>query len=104
MARHVPVVRLSSKGQIVVPAPLRRKLGLRPGQALAVRAGNGREVVFVPLEEQAADADEMLRRIRAAGAKLGRDLVEEPIAAGRPSASESARGMTVGVIDAGIAI
>ena len=77
MARHVPVVRLSSKGQIVIPATLRRKLGLRTGQALAVRAGSGREVVFVPLEEQAANADEMLRRIRAAGAKLRRDLVEE---------------------------
>jgi AbrB family looped-hinge helix DNA binding protein len=77
MARHVPVVRLSSKGQIVIPATLRRKLGLRTGQALAVRAGNGREVVFVPLEEQAADIHDMLRRAREWTTTTGRDLVEE---------------------------
>jgi AbrB family looped-hinge helix DNA binding protein len=77
MPRRSSVVRVSSKGQIVIPAALRRRLGLKTGQSLAVRAGKGRQIVFVPIGDHAADADEMLRRIRAASAKSGRDLVEE---------------------------
>ncbi|HEV8306574.1 MAG TPA: AbrB/MazE/SpoVT family DNA-binding domain-containing protein [Methylomirabilota bacterium] len=77
MPRQSSVVRVSSRGQIVIPAALRRKLGLRAGQPLAVRAGKGSEVVFVPVGEHAADAEEMLRRIQAAAAKSRRDLVEE---------------------------
>lgn len=77
MARHVSVVRVSSKGQIVIPAPLRRTLGLKTGQALAVRTGNGREVVFVPLEERSADVEGMLRRTRGWAVRSRRDLVEE---------------------------
>ncbi len=77
MPRQSSVVRVSSKGQIVIPAALRRKLGLRTGVSLAVRAGNGREVVFVPVEEHAPNIDDMLRRARAWSAESGRDLVEE---------------------------
>jgi AbrB family looped-hinge helix DNA binding protein len=77
MRRRLSVVRVSSKGQIVIPAPIRRKLGLRTGQPLAVRTGNGREVVFVPIEEHAGDVQAMLGRIRAAAAKSRRDPVEE---------------------------
>jgi AbrB family looped-hinge helix DNA binding protein len=77
MPRPASIVRVSSKGQIVIPAGLRRKLGLHTGQTLAVRAGNGREVVFAPIEERAPDLDDMLRRTRAWAARSGRDLVEE---------------------------
>ncbi len=77
MPRRTSIVRVSSKGQIVIPAALRRRLGLKTGQSLAVRAGNGREVVFVPVEEQPPDIDEMLKRARAWAARSGRDLVEE---------------------------
>lgn len=34
-----PVTRLSSKGQIVIPAPIRRRLGLSAGDELAVVVG-----------------------------------------------------------------
>ncbi len=34
--------KLSSKGQVVLPSPIRRKLGLRPGEALAVSVEDGR--------------------------------------------------------------
>jgi AbrB family looped-hinge helix DNA binding protein len=39
--------KLSTKGQVVVPGPLRRKLGLRPGDALDVRAEDG-SIVLTP--------------------------------------------------------
>jgi AbrB family looped-hinge helix DNA binding protein len=39
--------RLSSKGQVVLPGPLRRKLGLRPGDPLRVTVSEGR-IVLTP--------------------------------------------------------
>ena len=77
MAKQASVVRLSSRGQIVIPASLRRRLGLRTGQPLAVRAGSGREVVFVPAGEDSADIEAMLRRVRVWVTRTRRDLVEE---------------------------
>jgi AbrB family looped-hinge helix DNA binding protein len=40
-------------GRIVVPKPLRQALGLRPGQPLEIRAGDGRleiEVASMPMQ------------------------------------------------------
>jgi AbrB family looped-hinge helix DNA binding protein len=39
--------KLSTKGQVVLPGPLRRKLGLRPGDPLDVSAEAGR-IVLTP--------------------------------------------------------
>lgn len=39
--------RVSTKGQVVLPGPVRRKLGLRPGDALDVKAEGGR-IVLTP--------------------------------------------------------
>ena len=36
---------LSSKGQVVLPSPIRRKLGLRPGDVLAASVDNGRIIL-----------------------------------------------------------
>jgi AbrB family looped-hinge helix DNA binding protein len=75
MARQVQVVRLSSKGQLVIPAALRRKLGMKTGQALAVHTGVGQEIVLSPAD--APGLDGMLRRARAWKPNRRRDLVEE---------------------------
>lgn len=77
VARSRQVVRLSSKGQVIIPATLRRALRLETGQRLSVQAGAGRAVVFVPLEGGLVDADDMLRRARGWAARSGRDLVDE---------------------------
>ena len=77
MARHAQVVQLSSKGQLVIPASLRRKLGLKTGQALAVRTGPHREIVLSPVEADAQGLEVMLRRARSWAAGRRRDLVEE---------------------------
>ena len=39
--------KISTKGQVVLPAPVRRKLGLRPGYPLEVTAESGR-IVLTP--------------------------------------------------------
>lgn len=77
MARHAQVVRLSSKGQLVIPAPLRRQLGLKTGQALAVRTGPDRQIVLRPAEADAEGLGQMLRRARSWAPSRRRDLVEE---------------------------
>ena len=71
------MVRISSKGQIVIPVAFRRKLGLKTGQSLAVRAGAEGEIVLRPVDQDSAAVDEMLRRLRAAGRKLGGDPLHE---------------------------
>lgn len=39
--------KVSTKGQVVLPAPVRRKLGLRPGDPLDIKAEAGR-IVLTP--------------------------------------------------------
>ena len=77
MARRGNVVRLSSKGQLVIPASLRRRLGLKTGQALAVRTGTRREIVLSPAEEDSLGIEAMLDRARAWSGGRRRDLVAE---------------------------
>ncbi len=40
-----PVVRLTGRGQITVPSSVRRRLGLRPGDAFRVRIDDGRLIL-----------------------------------------------------------
>ena len=77
MGRQVAITRVSSKGQVVIPAALRRRLDLKTGQPLTVRAGKGDEIILVPLDREVDAVDDMLRRLRAAATAVGRDLVEE---------------------------
>jgi AbrB family looped-hinge helix DNA binding protein len=77
MAHRGNVVRLSSKGQLVIPASLRRRLGLKTGQALAVRTGTRREIVLSPAEEDSLGLEAMLDRARAWSGVRRRDLVAE---------------------------
>ena len=80
MGRQSAIVRVSSKGQIVIPVAFRRKLGLKTGHPLAVRAGNQDEIVLRLVERDSGVVDEMLRRLRSAVKRLGgnplRDLHE----------------------------
>lgn len=56
--------RISSKGQVVLPDPIRRKLGLRPGDSLdaAVKSGN---IVLTPRHPRPAKA--VIARDRVTG-------------------------------------
>ncbi|HEU5060343.1 MAG TPA: AbrB/MazE/SpoVT family DNA-binding domain-containing protein [Kofleriaceae bacterium] len=76
MARRVQTVRLSSKGQVVIPARLRRALGLKTGQPLTIRQTGPGEVTLSRPDRQ-DDAADMLDRVRASAAALAVDPVEE---------------------------
>jgi AbrB family looped-hinge helix DNA binding protein len=77
MGRQSTIVRVSSKGQIVIPVAVRRRLGLKTGQSLAVRAGTQDEIVLRPVDRDSGAVDEMLRRLRAAAKKLGGDPLRD---------------------------
>lgn len=77
MTQRSAIVRLSSKGQIVIPVTLRRQLRLTTGQPLAVRAGSEKEIVFRTVAHDTAAVDEMLRRLRAAATRLGGDPLRD---------------------------
>lgn len=47
-------IRLSGKGQIVIPAEVRSQLGLKKGSTLTLRL-EGRKIVIEPLEELPQD-------------------------------------------------
>lgn len=81
MSTVEPLVQLSPRGQVTLPAGLRRSLGLRAGDAFRVRVDDGRVVLepveVVPIElydderiaefERAASmSDEELERARDA--------------------------------------
>ena len=68
--------RISSKGQVVLPAPIRRKLGLGPGDALDATVKSG-QIVLTP------------RHSRSAKAIIGRDAVTGlPVLSAGPRASQ----------------
>jgi len=77
MGRESTIVRMSSKGQIVIPAAVRRRLGLKTGQQMAIRANTQDEIVLRPADRDSDAVDERLRRLRAADRKLGGDPLRE---------------------------
>ena len=70
------VTRLSSRGQVVIPAAIRRRLRLATGEALLVETGPPGERVVV-LRGQCDEIRDRLVRGYAWFEKTGRDLVEE---------------------------
>jgi AbrB family looped-hinge helix DNA binding protein len=70
-------VLLSSKGQVVIPAAVRRRLGLQTGQRLAFCVTGERRILLEPIENGASNLDTDLARARAWVARTQRDLVGE---------------------------
>jgi AbrB family looped-hinge helix DNA binding protein len=69
----MPVVKTSSKGQIVIPKELREKLGIRAGRKLLLRLVED-HVEIVPLPEEPVKA---LRGMLKAETSLAAELLEE---------------------------
>lgn len=82
--RDLTHLRLGSQGRLVIPAELRRRLGLEPGTELVARIEEGRLVLEPP--------DNVLRRLRQRFAALpeGTDLAGELIAERRREAAAEA--------------
>ena len=47
---------LSAKGQVVIPHPIRGKLGLRAGQKLEVEAMSDGTVLLIPIPDKVVEA------------------------------------------------
>jgi len=76
-------LRIGAQGRLVLPATLRRELGLEPGDELAARI-DGRRIVLEPREELLRRMQEELRT-----ARRGRSLVDELIAERRRDAARA---------------
>ncbi|MGQ0508954.1 MAG: AbrB/MazE/SpoVT family DNA-binding domain-containing protein [Myxococcaceae bacterium] len=75
--RDGDLVRLSSKGQIVLPAKFRRKLGLVTGRVLRVTSQSAKQLVLSVVDDETSDVEDMLKRSREWARTSGRDLVKE---------------------------
>ena len=75
MARASLPVRLGPQGRLVVPAELRRDLGLEEGTELAIRS-DGRRLILEPRAE-------VLRRLRRRFDAVGEVSLVEELAADR---------------------
>ena len=75
MARREATVRVSSKGQIVLPASVRKELGLVSGSKLRL-SRRGSEIVLTPVQVTADSVDEALRKLRDAARDHQVDGVE----------------------------
>ena len=71
------VTRLSSRGQVVIPAAIRRRLRLATGETLLVETGPPGERVVVLRGQSRDEIRDRLVRAYAWFEKTGRDLVEE---------------------------
>ncbi|HEX8467386.1 MAG TPA: AbrB/MazE/SpoVT family DNA-binding domain-containing protein [Allosphingosinicella sp.] len=56
--------KLSAKGQVVIPADVRRELGLKPGQTLQVRKAAGGVMLTPILEKSGRSTEEIIAEIR----------------------------------------
>jgi len=69
----MPVVKTSSKGQIVIPKEIREKLGIGPGRKLLLRAV-GDHAEIVPLPDNPIKA---MRGMLKAEVSLAEELLQE---------------------------
>jgi len=78
-------VRVGPQGRMVIPAPLRRALGLKQGQVLVARVENGRLTLEKP--------EYIMERIKARFAKVPQDisLADELISERRKEARKEAK-------------
>ncbi len=67
---------IDSSGRLVIPAVIRRSLGLNPGAAVTLRVADG-ELRVVARSEAVRLAQERVRRHVPAGRKLSAELIAE---------------------------
>ena len=70
-------VRLSSKGQLVVPARIRRRLGWVAGRTIRLKVESNQQLTLSLIETSTGGLADMLMRARTWASASRRDLVEE---------------------------
>lgn len=68
--------RLSSKGQVVIPVEVRRRLGLIPGEELRIEVGSEAERTIVLRGQTKDEVDALIEKGYAWLQKTGLDMVE----------------------------
>jgi len=66
-------VRVSSKGWVVIPAPLRKKYGIEPGSTVEIVDAGGKIIVFPTMRDPIGETRGML----AGGESLTQELLTE---------------------------
>ncbi len=69
----MPIVKASSKGQIVIPKKIREKLGITPGKRILLRVVN-EHAEITPLPD---DPIKEMRGILKGGKSLAKELISE---------------------------
>lgn len=85
LVSDIATTTVSSRGQVVIPEAVRRKLGLEPGTQLVV-IGEGDTIVLKRLEApRMSDFDDVVKRARSAARRAGmkRTDIADAIAAVR---------------------
>ena len=70
----MPIVKTSAKGQVVIPAEIREKIGLEPGDKVLVMLAGEKKVTIEPLPHDPVKA---LRGILKGGPSLTKALLRE---------------------------
>jgi AbrB family looped-hinge helix DNA binding protein len=70
-------VTVSSKGQVVIPAAIRRELGMEPGTHVFMHIDQGRIVMEADTVESRLRKIDSLRGITAGGSSMTDELIEE---------------------------
>lgn len=70
------MARMEKNGRVVIPAPLRRALGLQPGDEVVVSVAHG-ELRLATRDRSIAAAQEKVRRHLRAGTSLVDELIRE---------------------------
>lgn len=70
----MPIVKTLAKGQIVIPADIRKKIGLKPGSKVLVTVTDSQKIILEPVPE---DPIKSLRGILKGGPSLTRALLQE---------------------------
>ena len=73
---QIATTKLSSKGQVVIPEEIRKRLGLEPGVQFVV-VGDGDVVILKAIQvPQMAQFDELIRQARGAAQAAGMKLAD----------------------------
>ncbi len=95
MRKPARSLRLSSKGQIVIPADVRRELRLKAGSTLRLRTTSAKEIVLSANEED-IDVESVRRSFEAWCRTTGRDPLEELHARRQKERAEETRKREIG--------
>ena len=68
---RVATTRMSSKGQVVIPEDVRRRLGLKAGSQFVVVAGDDAVILKPVIEPDMSEFDELLAEARSQARRAG---------------------------------